>query len=198
MKKSLHTEKQIIGVLKESEAGLGTAELCREHGISAQKFHRWKSKYGGMSVSEAIRCLRLGRYMAIQFGKRKCGHVRSEAPAHRRGKSVTESRLVAQFPAHSELFRANDWPSRKLVWRNQPEAPSQHNAALLGTIDCRQQLILVMASPSGRCFRERHVFSRMHGWQYSIALAGGLVMPRSYSVAAYLCAGWQHIFAANK
>lgn len=59
MKKSRYSEEQIIGVLKESEAGFGTAELCRKHGISEQTFYRWKSKYGGMSVSEAQRLKQL-------------------------------------------------------------------------------------------------------------------------------------------
>jgi putative transposase len=59
LKKSRYSEEQIIGVLKESEAGLGTAELCRKQGISEQTFYRWKSKYGGMSVSEAQRLKQL-------------------------------------------------------------------------------------------------------------------------------------------
>ena len=50
-----HTEEQIIGVLKESEAGLKTDELCRRHGISPQTFYKWKSKFGGMEVSDARR-----------------------------------------------------------------------------------------------------------------------------------------------
>ncbi len=53
MKKSRYTEEQIIGILKQHEAGVKTADLCREHGISAATFYGWKSKYGGMDVSEA-------------------------------------------------------------------------------------------------------------------------------------------------
>jgi putative transposase len=55
MKKNRYTEEQIIGILKQHEAGVKTAELCREHGISAATFYGWKSKYGGMDVSEAQR-----------------------------------------------------------------------------------------------------------------------------------------------
>ena len=50
-----HTEEQIIGVLKESEAGMKTSELCRKHGISEGTFYKWKDKFGGMTISEARR-----------------------------------------------------------------------------------------------------------------------------------------------
>ena len=50
-----HTEEQIIGVLKESEAGAKTTEICRRNGISEATFYKWKSKFGGMEVSEAKR-----------------------------------------------------------------------------------------------------------------------------------------------
>jgi putative transposase len=55
MKKSRYTEEQIIGIVKQHEAGVKTADLCREHGISAATFYGWKSKFGGMEVSEAQR-----------------------------------------------------------------------------------------------------------------------------------------------
>ena len=55
MRKSRFNEQQIIGILKESEAGVPTAELCRKHGIAPQTLYRWKGKYGGMEVSEAKR-----------------------------------------------------------------------------------------------------------------------------------------------
>ena len=55
MKRNRFTEEQIIGVLKEHELGAKTADLCRKHGISEATFYNWKSKFGGMDVSEAKR-----------------------------------------------------------------------------------------------------------------------------------------------
>ena len=55
MKRSRFSEEQIIGILKEHQAGLGAKELCRKHGISDATFYKWRSKYSGMEVSEAKR-----------------------------------------------------------------------------------------------------------------------------------------------
>ena len=55
MKKSRFSEEQIIGILKQHEAGVKTVDLCHEHGNSAATFYAWKSKHGGMDVAEAQR-----------------------------------------------------------------------------------------------------------------------------------------------
>ena len=55
MKRSRFTEEQIIGILREQEAGVPVADLCRKHGLSSPTFYKWKAKYGGLDVSEVRR-----------------------------------------------------------------------------------------------------------------------------------------------
>ena len=55
MRSSRFSEEQIIAILKEHEAGMPTAEVCRRHGISGATFYKYKAKYGGLDVSEAQR-----------------------------------------------------------------------------------------------------------------------------------------------
>ena len=59
MKRSRFNEEQIIGVLKEAEAGAKVSELCRRHGISDATFYTWRSKYGGLEISEVRRLRQL-------------------------------------------------------------------------------------------------------------------------------------------
>jgi putative transposase len=64
-----HTEEQIIGVLKEAEAGASTADICRKHGIHEATFYKWKSKFNGMAVSDAK------RLKALEEENRKLKHI---------------------------------------------------------------------------------------------------------------------------
>ncbi len=66
------TEEQIIGVLKEAEAGTKPADLCRQHGISDGTFYAWRAKYGGLTVSEAR------RLKALEDENRRLKHLVAE------------------------------------------------------------------------------------------------------------------------
>lgn len=59
MRHTRFSEEQIIGILKEGDAGVKPAEVCRRHGVSEQTFYRWKAKYGGLEISEAKRLRQL-------------------------------------------------------------------------------------------------------------------------------------------
>lgn len=73
MKGSRFKEEQIIGILREQEAGAKTADVCRKHGISSATFFKWKSKYGGLEVSDAR------RLKALEDENRKLKKLLAEA-----------------------------------------------------------------------------------------------------------------------
>ena len=58
MKRKKHTEEQIIAILKEHEAGMKTADLCRKYGISEASFYNWKAKYGGLATASSKQTFR--------------------------------------------------------------------------------------------------------------------------------------------
>jgi putative transposase len=95
MKPSRFTEEQIIGILRDQEAGGPTADVCRKHGISSATFYKWKAKYGGLEVSDAKRLKALedenaqaeeavGRGDARQCDAEGCGVKKMVTPAVRR------------------------------------------------------------------------------------------------------------------
>ena len=73
MKKSRYSEEQIIAVLKEHQVGIPVAELCRKHGISDATFYNWRSRYGGLEVSDA------GRLKGLEEENRKLKKLLAES-----------------------------------------------------------------------------------------------------------------------
>jgi putative transposase len=59
MKRSKYTEEQVVGILKEAEAGISVSEVCRKYGISDATYYNWKAKFGGMAVSDVRRLRQL-------------------------------------------------------------------------------------------------------------------------------------------
>jgi putative transposase len=88
MKKSRFTESQIISILKQQESGVKVSDLCREHGISPPTFYSWRSKYGGLEVSQLKRIKDLEKELS-QYKKMYA----EEALANRVLKDVIEKKL---------------------------------------------------------------------------------------------------------
>ncbi len=124
MRKSRFSEEQIIAILKEQAAGVKTAEVCRRHGISQPTFYAWKSKFGGMEVSEAKRLKALGRREpqaeetagradARQLDAQRDADKKLLTPGERRNavswaineKSYSQARACGLVGMHARTFR---------------------------------------------------------------------------------------------
>jgi putative transposase len=100
MQRSRFSEEQIIGILKEHEAGVPVAELCRKHGVSDASVYKWKAKYGGMDDSEARRLRALedeNAKLKQNAGGRDAGQLRAEGFA---GKEVVTPAARRKAVAH--------------------------------------------------------------------------------------------------
>jgi len=88
MRKSKFTEGQIVGALKQGEAGMPVEEICRQLGIARATFYRWQAKYGGMEVSD------LKRLRELEAENRKLKQMYAESELHNRVlKEVIEKKL---------------------------------------------------------------------------------------------------------
>ena len=101
MRKSRFTETQIIGMIKEQEAGMPTAEVCRKHGLSQGTFYKYKSKYGGMEVSDVakLRAMRdhdISQRRAYRLVRCPAGHC---AAMYREGVSTKRRSSANARPA---------------------------------------------------------------------------------------------------
>lgn len=77
MKRSRFSEEQVIGILKEHEAGIAVAELCRKHGMSSATFSSWKAKFGGLDVSDAKKLKGLEEENASGCSPKPCWTTRA-------------------------------------------------------------------------------------------------------------------------
>ena len=101
MKRSRVSEERIIGILREHQAGLSAAELCRKHGVSEATFFRWRSKYGGMEVSDAKRLkaledenARLKKLLAVTCSPERTLSLNEDIPGSRSLLLVAEKCLL--------------------------------------------------------------------------------------------------------
>jgi len=108
MKKSRFSDEQIIGMIKEQESGIATAEVCRKHGISTASFYKYKSKFGGMDVSDA----RIAKVVTPAEKRKAVGHLCDEhGVSQRRACDVLDVdrssvRYIGTRPDDAELRKA--------------------------------------------------------------------------------------------
>jgi len=117
MRKSRFREEQIIGILKEHQAGIGAKELCRKHGISDGTFDKWRSKYGGMEVSEAK------RLKALEAESDKLKSWRGQQRPQCR--VCPEQRLRSTCSTSPHSRKCWEWEQANAMRSSEPASPSE-------------------------------------------------------------------------
>ncbi len=198
MRKSRYTEEQIVGILKESEAGLPTAELCRKHGISEQTFYRWKAKYGGLEVSEAQRLAATGRrepQAEAAGGRAGTGHRRFQGGAIKKVVSPQARReAVRLFRAAAECSERHACGQLEVLRAMFRYRPRERRFAEAN--DRLRVRLRELAEDRRRWgYRRLHVLLRREGWAvnskrvYRIYVEEKLMVRRAETRAADLRSG---------
>ncbi|WP_085952024.1 IS3 family transposase [Celeribacter baekdonensis] len=163
MKRSRFSEDRIIGILKEHQAGLGAKELCRQHGISDATFYKWRSKYGGMEVSDAR------RLKALEAENAKLKKMLAEQMMD---VATLQEMLGKKLLRPGSRRRAVDWAMKEKsysqrracalagidprVYRRQPKRSEDK--------DLRQRLRELSAERRRFGYRRLHILLKREGW----------------------------------
>jgi len=140
MKRKRFSEEQIIGILNEAEQTGNIREVCRLHNISEQTFYRWRTKFGGMDVSEARRLKELER------------------------ENAELKKMVADLSLHNRLLK--ELNAKKMVSLADRRQAAEHLESMLGVSERRACRVVEIARstkrrPSGR-IEEARLFRRVH------------------------------------
>src|SRR5215216_1585011 len=123
MKRSRFSEEQIIGILKEHEAGVSVADLCRKHGVSDASIYKWKAKFGGMEVSEAKR----PRMKAIAHERRRFGYRRLHVLLKPEGYVINHKKLFRLYREEKLAVRRRGGRKRAIGTRAPMMVPMTPN-----------------------------------------------------------------------
>ena len=113
MRKSRFSEEQIIAALKEHDAGAKVRDLCRKLGVSEHTFYRWRSKYGGMEVSDAR------KLKALEEENRRLKHIVADLTLDVQMLKAVNAKDSMRWPAYRRDQGGHDGPRRDRSWRQR-------------------------------------------------------------------------------